>query len=112
MTSHAAHGKHAEHAQLAPSDRGSVMLDVGGDRGALVLVTDAGMLGVEIEIARADEAVPRTHMAVRERQGPGGSHYAAIYPSLLAGEYVLYGQDGTAQVRVAITGGEVTQLHW
>ncbi len=41
----------SEQNQLGPSRDGSVMLDIGGDIGALVLHTSAEMLGVEIEIS-------------------------------------------------------------
>ena len=36
----------------------------------------------------------RTHVAVRERRGPGGTQYAAIFFGLREGEYTLWGVDG------------------
>ncbi len=117
-----------EASQLGPSYDGSVMLDIGGDIGALILLTPADLHLAEIEISpvgdeRAHEpahshgdhthAHPhRTHVAVRERRGPSGTRYAAIYPSLRAGDYTLWGLDGRPRDTVRITGGEVAQLDW
>ncbi len=40
--------------ELGPSQDGTVVLDIGGDVGALVLLTDASLLGAEIEINPLD----------------------------------------------------------
>lgn len=125
-----------EQSQLGPSSDGTVMLDIGGDIGALILLTGPELLLAEIEISRVDGAPPladdhhdhdhdhghshphdhahpkRTHVAVRERRGPSGLRYAAIYPGLRAGEYTIWGTDGEAADTVAIVGGEVAQLDW
>lgn len=121
-----------ETSQLGPSERGSVVLDIGGDIGALVLMTTPEMLGAEIEISRADEIVghthdhvgntdhahghshsaARTHVAVRERRGPNGSQYAAIYFGLREGEYTLWGVTGESAGTVTIVGGYVAQVDW
>lgn len=126
-----------EQSQLGPSKEGTVMLDIGGDIGALILMTGPELLLAEIEISRVDGQSPladghghahehdhadgkthshtdpnRTHVAVRERRGPSGVQYAAIYPGLWTGDYILWGVDGEARDTVTITGGEVTQLDW
>ena len=54
----------------------------------------------------------RTHVAVRERRGPAGIRFAAIYPGLREGEYTVWGLDGTPADTVRIVGGEVAQLDW
>ncbi len=103
----------SEQNQLGPSRDGSVMLDIGGDIGALVLHTSAEMLGVEIEISpTGDDTHHRTHVAVRERRGSGGTRYAAIYPALHAGSYTLWRPDGQPALEVTITGGAVAQAQW
>ncbi len=103
----------SEQNQLGPSRDGSVMLDIGGDIGALVLHTCAEMLGVEIEIsATGDDTHHRTHVAVRERRGSGAARYAAIYPALHAGSYTLWRPDGQPALEVTITGGAVAQAQW
>lgn len=103
-----------EQSQLGPSDNASVMLDIGGDIGALIITTTASMLLAEIEVSHvdADPSAHRPHVAVRERRGPAGTQYAAIYPGLRAGEYTVWGLDGQPADKVQIVGGEVAQLDW
>ncbi len=103
----------SEENQLGPSQDGSVMLDIGGDIGALILHTPAEMVGAEIEISpTGNDPHHRTHVAVRERRGNGLTRYAAIYPGLSAGSYTLWGLDGQPAMQVAITGGAITEAHW
>src|SRR5258707_15866311 len=75
-----------------PSGSGSVVLDLGPDIGALVLHTPPELDGSEIEISRlaGDAARGRTHSRVRPRHTPGGVQYAAVYPGLAAGDYVVW----------------------
>ncbi len=135
-----------EESQLGPSDDGTVVLDIGGDIGALIIYAPESMLRAEIEISPVDDegadvfqlgpgthshepgaghthergeghshshADPRrTHVAVRERRGPTGIRYAAIYPGLREGEYTIWGLDGNPAETVRIIGGEVAQLDW
>jgi len=136
----------SEANQVGASSDGTVMLDIGGDIGALIIMTALDMLHVEIELSPADEhdhtdqtwahsflsqsatdaqsehshgghshvhhRPGSTHVAVRERIGPGGVRYAAIFPGLRAGEYSVWGVDGTVRDAVTIAGGEVTTLDW
>ena len=101
-----------ERSQLGPSDNGSVVLDIGGDFGALILMAPESMLLDEIEISPVGDDVARTHVAIRERRGPGGRRWAAIYPRLAAGEYTVWTVRGEPADRVTITGGQVAQLDW
>lgn len=94
--------------QLPPSWDGSVVLDIGGNIGALVLRVSAGLDGQEIDLDPQDRALPHIHSCVRERRVAGGSSYAAVYPSLKAG---LYTVEGSGQV-VNITGGQVMELDY
>ena len=59
-----------------------------------------------------DDRAARTHVAVRERRGPAGIRYAAIYPGLRAGRYTIWDVDDTAHQVVTIVGGEVLQVDW
>src|ERR1700728_4891830 len=70
----------------APSNAGSVILDLGADVGALILDTPAELAGREIEISPASDGAGarRTHAQVRERRTGAGSGYAAVYPGLPA----------------------------
>ncbi len=134
-----------ETSQLGPSYDGTVVLDIGGDIGALIIMTSPELHLAEIEVSPLEpdrmaehthDPVPdhghahdgghshgahshgahshgaRTHVAVRERRGPSGIRYAAIYPALTAGRYTVWGLDGTPHDTVTITGGEVTQIDW
>jgi hypothetical protein len=99
--------------ELGPSHAGSVVLDIGGDTGALILHTPAEMLGREIDVTPAGAPQSHgTHSLVRERQVSGTTSYAAVYPALLAGDYIIWHDRQTPVGTVAITGGQVTRHHW
>lgn len=102
----------SEQSQLGPSQAGSVMLDIGGDIGALILHVPAEMAGAEIEISPVGDDTRRTHVAVRERRGNGPTRYAAIYPGLRTGTYNLWGLNGEAATQAAIIGGQITEVEW
>jgi hypothetical protein len=95
-----------------PSGPGTVMMELGGDIGALVLYTPADMDGREIEISRdGDPGGHRTHSQVRQRQMATATGYAAVYPGLRAGTYTIWGNHGPVATAV-ITGGHVTSCSW
>ena len=105
----------SEESQLGPTQDGSVMVDIGGDMGALVITTPPELVRKEIEISPAGPDSKRVHVAVRERLGPGRPpRYAAVFPSLLAGDYTIWRRKGEDEraATVTITGGEVTQIDW
>ena len=96
-----------------PSGPGTVVLELGADVGALVLLTPAELDGREIEISR--DAVPgarRTHSQVRPRHMPAGTKYAAVYPDLPAGAYTIWADEQRSAGRVVITGGRVANWSW
>lgn len=98
--------------EYGPTAEGSVVLDIGGDIGALVLITPPELLGAEIEVSLVGNNGHRTHVAVRERRTPAGTQYAAIYPSLIQGEYTVWSVDGRAAGLVTVEGAHVAQLDW
>ena len=96
-----------------PSRSGSVVLNVGAGIGALVLHTRAELDGQEIEISlQGVPAARRTHSQVRERRAGGAVQYAAVYPGLVAGDYVIWRDATTPAGVVTINGGQVTTCHW
>jgi hypothetical protein len=101
-------------AEAGPSHDGSVVLDVGGDIGALVVHMPATLAGAEIELSPVGELGSRTHVSVRPRhlQGRAEEVWAAVYPSLQAGEYVLWDAGDRPVVRVLVAGGRVTETEW
>jgi hypothetical protein len=99
-----------------PSGPGTVVLELGADVGALVLLTPAELDGREIEISRdddpADRPARRTHSQVRPRHMVAVTKYAAVYPDLPAGPYTIWADEHHAAGRVVITGGRVTNWSW
>jgi hypothetical protein len=96
-----------------PSGPGTVVLELGAGVGALILSTPAELDGAEIEISRHDEPhAHRTHSQVRPRHLRTATSYAAVYPSLPAGEYTIWRDDEHAAASVTIAGGQVTSCHW
>jgi len=93
-------------SQLPPSWGGSVVLDIGGDVGALLLRTPPTMEGREIDLTPDDATLPHTHSSVRERQLGSEVSYAAVYPSLNAGMYTVEGSNQ----RISIVGGRVSDV--
>jgi hypothetical protein len=105
--------------------QGSVLLDIGGDIGALVVTTPASMQGVEIEIRPVGGHGHETHdhhdhghahhphVAVVPRPVGGGLVPSLVFPELVAGRYELY-EKGTTDVRlvVEVRGGHVSTEAW
>jgi len=96
-----------------PSGHGTVVMELGGDIGALVLYTPAGLDGREIEISRDDDpGARRTHSQVRRRHLAGATTYAAVYPGLRAGTYTIWADQQNAAATAVITGGQIAACHW
>ncbi len=95
-----------------PSGPGSVLLDIGGDVGALIIITPARMAGEEIHISPLHDPAGRTHALVRERRlGPASCH-AAVYPALAAGDYTIWRPAGSPAGTVRIDGGAAASYRW
>lgn len=101
------HGSHAH----GPTGPGTVILELGGHIGALILEVPPGLAGQEIEISPSGGG-PRTHCLVRERVTAAGVSHAAVYPAVPARTYTVWRQDGTAAGQVAVRGGEVSRFRW
>lgn len=117
--------------------QGAVLLDIGGDIGALVVTMPADMEGVEVEIRPASaslRSVPdhdhahnhddhehghshggehRQHVAVVNRPVQDKIVPSLVFPDLVEGRYLLSlkGEDEVV-LEVAVTGGEVTTADW
>jgi hypothetical protein len=100
--------------------QGSVLLDIGGDVGALVVTMPPEMVGVEIELDRAPGHVPsdahgghRPHVAVVNRPVARGHVPSLVFPELVEGRYGLC-LKGSAEVRLAVEvrGGQVATATW
>jgi hypothetical protein len=98
---------------MGPSGPGTVVMDLGGEIGALILYTPDELDGLEIEISRDDDpGARRTHSQVRARHMPGVTRYAAVYPGLRAGAYTIWRDVVRPAGTVVITGGQVTSWRW
>jgi hypothetical protein len=89
-----------------------VVLDIGEDLGALIVHTDAGMVGVEVEISATGSDGERSHKEVLEREIEGRPAYTAVFDKVRAGSYTLW-VDGVARERGVVTvGGALVELDW
>ena len=90
----------------------AVIVDVGASRGALVLTAPAQYEGLEVEIHPTSDPSQRTHVWVLPRRGQSATVYAAVFPSLPAGEYAVLEQDGAAGMIVSVPPNQVTSAVW
>ncbi len=109
--------------------QGAVVLDIGGDIGALIVSAPAELEGVEIEIRPTSPAASTSthehhhsgsghehhllHVAVLGRPANGQILHSAVFAELTAGSYELYQRNGGAvELTVSVSGGEVTHAAW
>jgi hypothetical protein len=108
------HGHGHEH-ENPHAGQGSVLLDIGGDIGALVVTMPHDMLGEEVELVTALDAPGhhRPHVAVVPRPAGGGTVPSLVFGALTEGSYALVPK-GTDDVRlrVDVHGGAVTEAAW
>jgi hypothetical protein len=97
--------------------QGAVLLDIGGDVGALVVEMPASLRGVEVEARldgeSAEQPTHHPHVAVVDRPVGTGVVPSLVFPSLTAGRYRLArkGNDDF-ELSVVVSGGEVTSARW
>jgi hypothetical protein len=89
-----------------------VVLDIGGSLGALIVHTDAGMVGVEVEISATASDGERAHKEVLEREIEGRPAYTAVFDKVRAGSYTLWVDDVARERDVVVVGGAVAELDW
>ena len=89
----------------------SLVLDIGGDIGALVIHADAALAETEIEISPAGRPdTKRTHNVVHARHNRNGIRYSAVFPDVPAGDYVIWRDATTQDTTVTVRGGQVTEF--
>jgi hypothetical protein len=104
------------HAHENPhAGQGSVLLDIGGEVGALVVTMPSSMLGQEVEVVTPTDApgLHRPHVAVVPRPVGQDTVPSLVFAELTEGSYALVPK-GTDDVRlqVRVRGGEVTSAAW
>lgn len=88
----------------------TLVLDIGGDVGALVIHAGPELAEREIEISPGtDPAIRRSHNVVHARHSRSHVAYTAVFPSVPAGEYTVWRHDGSPHAVLTIHGGQVTQ---
>jgi len=95
--------------------QGAVLLDIGGDIGALVVTMPPAMLGTEIEIRPTGKHVHGhlVHAAVVNRPTNAKPVPSLVLPELHEGDYEIYERpSGQIRLPVHVAGGEVTHLTW
>jgi len=92
---------------------GPVMLDIGGDVGALVVYLPDSFAGTEIEIGWSDSDEPFTHTGVHPRGTGETLHQTAVYPELKTGDYQLWHPYDASLLgpAVHVEGGAVAELN-
>src|SRR5271167_3052253 len=106
------HGPSGEENYAARRHPEHVVLDIGGDIGALILHTGAGMLGVEVEISATGWDDRRSHKDVLERELQGRPAYTAVFDNMREGTYTLWVDDVARERDVVVTGGAISELDW
>jgi len=96
---------------LGPTYDSTVVMEIGGDTGGLVVYTDGDQLGVEVDIFVRGCDEPLTHTAIRERNLPDRVLYAGVYPGLPAGDYTIAPLGSRPATDVTIVGGAVVEVH-
>jgi len=107
------------HTENPWAGSGSVLLDIGGDVGALVVTMPEGLEGREVEIRPTSYAAPagghrhHPHVAVVRRPVGSGTVPSLVFAELVEGRYELY-EKGTEEVRMVATvrGGRVSEEAW
>jgi len=89
-----------------------VVLDIGGELGALIVHTDAAMLGAEVEISPTGEDGRRSHKDVLQREINGRPAYTAVFDKVSEGSYTLWVNDEPRAREVAVTAGAIAELDW
>ena len=110
--------------------QGSVLLDIGGDVGAVIVTMPPEMEGVEVEIRPfGSPALPGRehghgpgdghghgrcpHVAVVLRPTAQGPVPSLVFPELVEGGYELYLKESHhLELVVDVTGGEVSTAQW
>jgi hypothetical protein len=124
---HSSHGHHEhEHSDHHHADHGHpvgeryadrphpeyVVLEIGGELGALIVHTAPELHGVEIEISRTGDDETRQHKDVLERPLGGVPAFSAVFDKIEAGSYTLWIDDVASERDVLVSGGAIAELDW
>jgi hypothetical protein len=89
-----------------------VVLDIGGDKGALIVYAEAELLDTPVELSPADSDDKKFHQHILERPMPNETSYAAVFDKVTEGSYTVW-LHGKPRIRdFQITGGMVAEVDW
>ena len=92
----------------------SVVLDIGGEVGALIVHLASVPPGGELEARPRGDDSRRFHTGVHHRPSARGEGLVAVFPSVQAGTYEVLDVKGAAGAgtiaEVTVAGGQVTEL--
>ena len=97
---------HDRHHHDAPTGAG-VVLDIGGDVGALVVLLGDQRVGEELDIQPVGDAGATFHTGVHPREVGGARRRVAVFPEVRTGIYELLDERSLPFMRVEARGGEV-----
>jgi hypothetical protein len=113
---------HATPEAVVPdaSTPGSVVAEIGGDRGAVVVHVPPNWSGREIEIRHVSERWTGSHVSVLARRLAQHDDYSAFFPSLQQGDYEVrcrqpigLGGQAMSEVRtLRVLAGCVVDHYW
>ncbi len=91
-----------------------MVLDVGGERGALIVWVPPDLDGTQLEVRRQGASWRGEHTAVRPRHLRDGTCFAAVFGSLVAGRYELRvcGTETAPVIDAAVVGGSIAEASW
>ena len=89
---------------------GPIVLDIGGDVGALVATMDDDTIGTELHLRSEDRPMRGVHTGVWRRGSGPEAVTAAVFAELVAGSYWVLNEAGDATQRVKIRGGALASI--
>jgi hypothetical protein len=93
-----------------PPKGGPVVVDIGGDVGALIAHMDPDLLGAELFLRPDWDPLTTTHTGIWERQMGPRPAVVAVFPALREGGYDILDADGGPSGRVEVVGGQVGEI--
>ncbi len=109
MTDGHEHG-HEHGAPEVMTSGAAVMLDIGGEIGAVIVYLGDQTVGPELDIRPAGDDAGRFHTGVHHQVVDGAATPVAVFPEVRTGSYELLDQHGQPFAEVAAVGGEVCTL--
>ena len=101
---------HDHHHEHRPPKGGTVVFDIGGDVGALVVYLDEELVGTEVPIVWNRDPSKDVHTGVWRRSLGKDSVVVAVYPELIEGRYRVPALGGHQSRDVEVIGGRVVEI--